>query len=425
MYRLAISAAAAAAFLATPALAELDRAEASRALGEAAVLCRGGKALWRVDMCGPMLIADPATREVVANRAGPGLRAVPGGVFVGVLPTRYTIANTAIEWEGRRWTVVMSSALSKTDSYARGELLMHEAWHRVQRQIGFPMNSPSVDYLASTMGRSMVRLEWRALAAALTASDEETRLRAVADALAFREFRRWTEAGPELERQLEMNEGLAAYTGHKLSGRPDVEAHVARMLAGMEKGDSFARSFAYGTGPAYGLLLDRYAPNWRKKLKSSDDLGKLLERALGSRRLGGHVDVTGAQSRYDGEALFREEHDRAIARQQAEAQWTARLVEGPVLRLTFGQMQFSFDPNAVMPLSPHGTVYPSARIVDAWGILIVEGGGALIDPNFGGVAVPAGEAGALSGPGWRLELAPGWRIVPGRRNGDYIVERAG
>ena len=426
MHRLTLAAAAAAAtaLLATPALAEIDRAAAAEALGEAALLCKGGKALWRIDMCGPMLIADPRTRQVVANRAGPGLRA-EGAVFVGVLPPRYTIANTAIDWEGRRWTMVMSTALSKDDAYDRGQVLMHEAWHRVQQRIGFPMLSPSVDYLASTMGRSMVRLEWRALAVALTAPDEEARVRAIADALAFREFRRWTEAGPELERQLEMNEGLAAYTGHKLSGRPDLEAYVARMLAGMERGDSFSRSFAYGTGPAYGLLLDRYAPKWRSKLKAHDDLGKLLERAVGSRRLGGHVDVTAAQGRYGGDTVFREEHDRAAVRQKAEAAWRAKLLDGPVLRLPFAQMQFSFDPNTVMPLSPQGTVYPSARIVDAWGILTVEGGGALIDPNFSGVAVAAGEPGALSGPGWRLELAPGWRIVPRGRAGDFTVEKAG
>lgn len=423
MHRLALSAAAAAAFLATPAWAEIDRAAATRALSEASVLCQGGKALWRVNMCGPMLIADPRTRQVVANRAGPGLRA-EGAVFVGQLPPRYTIANTAIDWEAKRWTMVMSTALSDDDPYDRGQVLMHEAWHRVQLGLGFPMLSPAVDYLATTMGRSMVRLEFRALASALTATDEESRLRAIADALAFREFRRWTDTGPEMERQLEMNEGLAAYTGHRLSGRPELEAYVGRMLAGMEKGDSFSRSFAYGTGPAYGLLLDRYAPNWRQRLKAGDDLGKLLERAVGSRRLGGHVAVTAAQLRYGGEALFREEHDRAEVRRKAEAEWTAKLVAGPVLRLPFGQMQFSFDPNKVMPLPPHGTVYPSARIVDAWGILTVEGGGALIDPNFSGVTTPAGEAGALSGPGWRLELNPGWRVVPGGRPGDYTVEKA-
>ena len=409
--------------VAAPAHAEIDRAAAGRALQEFAALCPAGEALWQTNMCGPMLVADPQTRQVVANRAGPGLTA-EGGVFVGTLPPNIPIANTAVDWNGRRWTMVMAGALGGP-AEDRAALLMHEAWHRIQIKLGFPLRSPDIPYLSSTMGRSTVRLEWRALSAALMAQDEGARLRAVADALAFREFRRWTDTGPEAERQLEMNEGLAEYTGQKLSGRTDPEAHVAAVLARMEKGDSFSRSFAYGTGPAYGLLLDRYAPHWREKLKPSDDLGTLLQRALGARRLGGAVNVTAAQQRYGGESVFEEEYRIQAVREQATAEWTLKLATGPVVRLPISQASFSFDPNSVFPLPPHGTVYPSARISDAWGVLTVDGGGALIDPNFAGVSVPAGQPGALSGPGWRLELNPGWRAAPGRRPGDYTVEKVG
>lgn len=412
---------AAALAVAAPAQAGIDRDQARNALRQFSDLCPAGQALWRTSLCGPMMIADPQTREVVANRAGPGLTA-EGELFTGTLPASLPIANTAIEWNGRRWTMVLSGALDGSPE-DRAALLMHEAWHRTQVRLGFPLRSPEIPYLATTLGRSMVRLEWRALATALTADEEEARLRAIADALAFREFRRWTEAGPEAERQLEMSEGLAEYTGQKLSGRNDPEAHVAALLARMETGESFSRSFAYGTGPAYGLLLDRYAPHWRDRLKASDDLGALLQRAVGSRRLGGAVNVTAAQLRYGGEAVFAEEHRIQAARDQAQATWTGKLIAGPVLRLPFGQMTFSFDPNAVFPLPGHGTVYPSARIADVWGVLTVEGGGALIDSSFAGVSVPAPGPGATSGPGWRLELAPGWRLVPGARPGDYTARQ--
>ena len=418
-----LAAGAAAALFATPAFADIDRAAAEQALSEAAALCDGGRALWRETLCGPMLIADPQTRQVVANRGGPGLDA-SGKVFLGVLPANLPIANTAVEWNGRRWTMVMSTALAD-DAYDRASLLMHEAWHRAQLRLGFPAHSPTADHLATPMARALMRLEWRALAVALVTADESVRLQAIGDALAFREFRRWTETAPETERRLEMNEGLAEYTGLRLSGRPKPEAHLARTLARMEKGDSFARSFAYGTGPAYGLLLDRYARNWTRRLKPGDDLGKLLERAVGSRRLGGHVNVTEAQARYAGEQVFADERQRHEQHRKAEADWTAKLVTGPVLRLPFAQMNFSFDPNAVFPLPPHGSVYPSTRISDAWGVLTVEGGGALIDPNFGGVTVAAPAAdGGLSGPGWRLELAPGWELVRGAGSGDWGVRKA-
>lgn len=419
MRRLAIVAAALA--LAAPARADIDRTAAAEALLQADALCANAEALWKASLCGPMLVADPQTRQVIANRGGPGLTA-EGPVFVGALPPDVPVANTAVDWNGRRWTMIMSSSLGGSPE-DRAALLMHEAWHRIQARLGFPLRSPDIPYLSTTMGRAMVRLEWRALAAALTANDEGERLRAIADALAFREFRRWTDTGPEAERQLEMNEGLAEYTGQKLSGRADPEAHVAAVLARMEKGQSFSRSFAYGTGPAYGLLLDRYAPRWRDRLKASDDLGLLLQRAVGARRLGGAVNVTAAQLRYGGEAVFAEEYRIQAERERAQADWTARLVTGPVVRLRFAQMNFAFDPNGVFPLPGHGTVYPSARIADAWGVLTVEGGGALIDANYAGVSVPAGQPGATSGPGWRLELSPGWRLAPGERPGDFVVRR--
>jgi hypothetical protein len=404
-----------------PAHADIDRAAAARALGEADAVCAAGD-LWRQTLCGPTMIVDPATQQIVANRPAPGLVA-EGGVFVGRLPAGMPVANTAVEWNGRRWSMVMQGALGD-DPAGRAQLLMHEAFHRIQGGLGLPMRSPDIPYLSTTMGRAMLRLEWRALAAALTAEDEGTRLRAVADALAFREFRRWTADGPEAERQLEINEGLAEYTGLRLSGRPDKAAWLAARLGRMEEAQSFARTFAYGSGPAYGLLLDRYAPRWRDRLKGSDDLGALLERAIGARRLGGQVDVTLAQARYGGEAVFGQEHERQVVRDRATAAWTAKLVDGPVLHLPLREMNVAFDPNTVFPLSPLGTVYPAIQVSDVWGVLKVEDG-ALVDGAWSAMRVQAGQPGATSGPGWTLELNPGWRIVAGERPGDLKLEPIG
>ncbi|MBX7248914.1 MAG: hypothetical protein K1X35_07655 [Caulobacteraceae bacterium] len=404
--------------LAPAARAEIDRAAAARALAEADALC-GARDLWRRSLCGPILIVDPATRQVVANRPGPGLTAA-GGVFIGALPAELPVANTATDWNGRRWSMIMTGSLGD-DPLDRAQLLMHESFHRIQAELGLPMRSPDIPYLSTTMGRAMLRLEWRALARALAAEDEGARLRAVADALAFRQFRRWTADGPEAERQLEINEGLAEYTGLKLSGRADKAAWVAARLARMERSDSYARSFAYGSGPAYGLLLDRYAPHWRDRIKGSDDLGLLLERAIGARRLGGEVDVTQAQARYGGEGIFREEYGRQAAREQAATAWTGRLVDGPVLRLPLRQAQTSFDPNAVFPLPPSGTVYPTLEVSDVWGVLKVDGG-ALVANDWSMVVVQAGAPGDVSGPGWSLQLRPGWRIARGERPGDFMLE---
>ena len=93
------------------------------------------------------------------------------------------------------------------------------------------------------------------------------------------------------------------------------------------------------------------------------------------------------------------------------------------------EFAFSFDPNGAVNLEGLGTVYESTRVVDGWGILDVESGGALFLRNPEGlftgvvVAVPSGSEGApSSGEGWTLELADGWQLAAGERAGDWVVQ---
>jgi hypothetical protein len=67
-------------------------------------------------------------------------------------------------------------------------------------------------------------------------------------------------------------------------------------------------------------------------------------------------------------------------------------------------------------------------VVDGWGVLEVESGGALFLRNAQGwitgvaVPIPAGVAAPpTAGEGWTLEIADGWEIAPGDRAGDWIV----
>ncbi|HEX8337535.1 MAG TPA: hypothetical protein VF621_12445, partial [Pyrinomonadaceae bacterium] len=69
-----------------------------------------------------------------------------GGVFVGTLPSDINIANTAVEWAGVNWMLVMSSAIP-ADRDRRGALLMHELWHRQQAGLGFPASGAANDHL--------------------------------------------------------------------------------------------------------------------------------------------------------------------------------------------------------------------------------------------------------------------------------------
>jgi len=412
--------------------APVDLAEARRAFEAARIASDLDEGrLWAVELYGPTFLVDPGSRFVVADRRDrEGALEEQDGVWVGSLPKSINPANTAIDWAGLRWTMVMWP--TPTIPHARTRLLLHEMFHRVQEDVGLPANNPLNAHLDSRDGRVWMRLEMRALAEAL-ANDGDGRLAAIGDALAFRARRRalFPNASSE-EDALERNEGMAEYTGLVLSGLP-TEALADRAAVGLEQregSESFSRSFAYATGPGYGVLLDESGMPWREALVDGRSLSELLGTAYEVEAVRAPADARVAW--YNGERVIAIETAREEARLARDAELRARFVDGPVLRVAPGsEFSFSFDPNAAVNLEGLGTVYESPRVVDGWGILEVESGGALFLRNGEGlitgvvVAVPAGVEGPpASGEGWTLDLADGWELAPGERAGDWVVRPA-
>ncbi|HET9626526.1 MAG TPA: hypothetical protein VFP84_34425, partial [Kofleriaceae bacterium] len=122
-------------------------------------------------------------------------------------------------------------------------------------------------------------------------------------------------------------------------------------------------------------------------------------------------------------ALRQAEAAREAARAARIAAYQRALVDGPVLRLAFHHMKIEFDPRNVLALGDHGSVYPRLHVVDDWGTLDAAAG-ALLAADFAAVTVAApASAGARTGPGWTLQLKPGWRLVAGPRAGDWQLAR--
>jgi hypothetical protein len=124
-----------------------------------------------------------------------------------------------------------------------------------------------------------MQLEWKALSRAL-GSPGQTRSAAVGDALAFRAARRSRFRGAaERERGFEINEGLAQYTATVVvaGSRSEAVRSAIEQLAKAPDAFTFVRQLACPTGVAYGILPDEYAPGWTHRIKSGDDLGKLVQ----------------------------------------------------------------------------------------------------------------------------------------------------
>lgn len=405
----------------------LDTAAARRVFAEAARLAAAdGKRLWGRSLAGPLVLVDPETRIMIGNEPlGGGPSAGSDGVYQGRLPADLSPANTAVTLGGRRWTMVMWPL--PDDSLDRRQLLAHELWHRIQDSLGLPARERPNPQVDDEAGRVLLRLEARALARALETTGPE-RLSALAAALSFRgERHRLYPGADSAESMLERNEGLASYTGYRLSGRPlPAQRQQSRdRLARLETAQLLARSFAYTTGPAYGLLLDEVRPGWRLELRDGSGPAGLARRAVGVDLLTG-PGLAAAEARYQGAAVRTEEATRAETARARRRDLAARFAAGALLTIPLDSAGFSFDPGAVEVLDSLGTHYGRIELTGPWGLLDATGG-ALIWRGFGRATVPVSAAfrpERAADTGWRLELKSGWEIVADSVPGRWRVARA-
>ena len=343
---------------------------------------------------------------------------------VGTLPKEIIVSNSPSEWQGKRWTMLMWPTLP-SDTIDRRITFAHELFHRIQPELGLMAPDSTNLQLDTPEGRLWLQLEWRALAAALI-EQGSAQTQAIGDALAFRSHRHELFAGSaKTEASLEIAEGVPEYTG-TIAGEPDRDSARWRVIGKLTDPDqsiTFVRSFAYTSGPPYGLLLDSRLPGWRTKLSAQSDLSALLASTLPP-----HAAVS-AEARapfYGAVALRIAEAERAQKAEAAKARYRARLVEGPTLLLPGGKkFAFSFNPSTLVSLGDANTVYPTFHATAEWGTLDVTDG-VLVPTDFSRatVAAPKDIKGQhLDGPGWTLDLNAGWSVVPGARAGSYTVAK--
>lgn len=398
------------------AAGQVDQAVAKTYFAEVAALCeREGGRLWGVPLCGPLALVDAVTRTSATSEPAPS----------APTPPSFGYANTALDWGGTRWSTVVWRMIPESDARSRGRLIIHELFHRVQPQLDLLVQELPNGHLDTLEGRYWLRLEWRALAKGLQ-GEGAARRAALADALAFR-ARRFSlfPGAAESERRMEINEGLAQYTGTVVVAGNDREAAIgdARdQLARYDAEPTFVRVFAYPAGTVYGLLLDEWSPGWTRRLGKGDDLA---QRAAAAAGVSPAPDVEAAAARYAGTELRAAEERRDVEQKARVAELRRLFVEGPVLALPrVGKVSFSFVTTGMTPIPEVGTVYPTCRVNAEWGSL--EADRALMADDNTKITVPAPartDGSVVKGDGWTLQLAPGWTIGPGARSGDYMVVR--
>lgn len=418
---------------------QLDTARALSALRDAKAACESdGGALWGRSLCGPIALVDRQTRLVIANDTVPQKHFLRlGDAYVTTLPDNQYVANTSFPWGGRAWTMVALPL--PRDRFARTDLVMHEVFHREQEALGLRQPDALNNQLDMRPGRTWLRLEYRALARALESLPDQNAARHHAEsALIFRAERRSLYPGSDsLEATLEIQEGLPEYTGQRLGMLLTGEGpgHVAKYVRDYEATTpTFVRAFAYGTGPAIGVLLDQFDSAWRDEVRKNRDIGALLAQAIRFQRPRDLDKTARARSRdYGWDEIDRSEATRDSVRAPTMQGYRRRLGAGPVLTLLQSRdsLAWSYDPTELVGFDLHSTVYPSGNFSGPWGKLTVDQGGVLVQNDFSWIRIglPAApialEAREIKGDGWTLALNPGWSLRPDPSRGGSFVAKKG
>lgn len=384
--------------------------------------------LWGVSLADVAWMGIEDDRILLTSDPGrPGYAPDGQGLWSGPRPPEFALASTSLEWAGRRWAASEFS-FHDTDAAAVRELL-HEAWHVVvQPQIFSDVTSietagvPGADLLDTANGRIWLRLESVALSRALSLVGTNDAWRpAAADALLFRRRRclHATAAEAMREQSLDIAEGMAEYSGWRLSGAsPEALAdHVRDLPDGDEV--SWVRSFPYHTGPAYGYLLDATGSEWRRPLQAVEDLQALLSETIENH------DMAAAETRgqaYGLDAVRRLEVAREKRQQVRVDTLRKRFAASRVLRIHWQRNGLTFRPGQVTPLDI-GTVYRGITWHSPDGCALDAPDGALVTPDWSEIWVPLDAATlpdesptslptTLTGDGWTLRVTDAWQLRP-------------
>ncbi|MCA4794231.1 hypothetical protein [Myroides odoratimimus] len=382
------------------------------------------KSLWNIDLYGPILLIDSETRTIYANEEDKENKLKPeGGVYIGTLPKNINIANTAIEWEGKRWAMIMLPLSDNVQN--RINLLGHESFHRVQPTLGFKLNNTDNNHLDQKEGRVYLRLELEALKQAIQAHSLKERNKHLTAALSFRKYRQslYNESSTT-ENNLELNEGIAEFTGLIVSNRTKKETvdYVSKGIDDFFKNSTYIRSFAYHTIPVYGYLLSQQDKEWNKKINTTTNLTDYFIKVWNI-QIPNNLESTVNQlkSKYNGAFIIEQEVERDVKIKKIIATYKAQFVENPHFEIKFEKMNISFNPSNLVALEDKGTVYPTMRISDKWGILTVEKG-ALMSPNWDRLSITNPtkvEENKVFGDGWILELTEHYKVEQNKDDLNY------
>ncbi|HEV8083661.1 MAG TPA: hypothetical protein VGP55_10685, partial [Chitinophagaceae bacterium] len=180
---------------------------------EIKIATKKNQQLWGKDLYGALLFVNPASRQLFSNAPDSAdILKTDNKIYSGELPNNVNIANTSLHWSGKDWAMIMLPL--PTNKQDRINSLAHELFHKAQPSLGFSLFNIENNHLDQKNGRIYLRLELEAIKKAIYSTTITEMKKHLTNSLMFRKYRYSIYPNAETtENLLELNEGIAEYTG--------------------------------------------------------------------------------------------------------------------------------------------------------------------------------------------------------------------
>lgn len=275
-------------------------------------------------------------------------------------------SNAAQQYDGKEYAVVLTNYLDDN-----GSTIIHELFHVLQHK-HLNLNGDPISYLENHDAREWLRLEYQALKNALNSINNQDGKsiikRSAEDALLFRKSRQ-TKYKEFLKKEVEIetSEGLANYTGLVLSPYPNKYREAILEIDQRERAQTYTRAFPYATGPAYGLIFDYLALDWKIGLDTVYNFLDIYETAYLNEQLKltpGAVDSARERSNYV--QIHAQELRRKDEAEKLITYYSDMFVHQPTMTVLLSDSEYgrTFDMNGTVILKDHGIIYSMIKGMD-------------------------------------------------------------
>ncbi|NVO11890.1 MAG: hypothetical protein HXX16_18175 [Bacteroidales bacterium] len=384
--------------------------------------------LWGVDLYLNQTIFDEETRNVTCNfKDTLGILHPFNNLFFGYLPDTLKPEKLGNAVFIHHWPITSVNQCQKLG------IFIHEAFHHFQDSLKLKPEGYNNQHMNNMEARVGIRMECLLLAKSL--SSDDSAISYIKEAAKWRLWRhKLYPDGISEEQKHELHEGLAQYTGNYIAckyynikiEKPALIDYLSILESDTSMNSSFERSFGYVSGQFYAILLDRYQPDWRKRISKDSDLAEVLSNDLGLTIDTCKLDLLNSYKKNSSFlAIYKEEQVRKLRFDNYKQSLLQNFDKNTSLYIERDEScRFQFNPRTMLTFEDGSFYFPYFKATGKWGeIMVSNGGGIFYESNIRvGIAyknLVVNDAQIVNPQNWTLTLRKGWHILA--KDGSYYL----